>query len=70
MTRHRLAVLPILLTILVAVASAQDPLPSWHHGPAKQAILNFVKVTTEPNSPKFVPPEERIAKSATTQDRV
>lgn len=49
----------------VAVASralaAPDPLPSWNDGPAKQAILAFVKETTEQGSPKFVPPEERIA---------
>ena len=40
---------------------AQDPLPSWNEGPAKQAIVDFVKVTTDKASPKFVPPEERIA---------
>ena len=50
-----------LLLIASAVAQAQDPLPSWNDGPAKQAILNFVKVTTDPASPTFVPPEERIA---------
>jgi phosphoserine phosphatase len=44
-----------------AQAQAQDPLPSWNDGPAKQAILNFVKTTTDPASPKFVPPEARIA---------
>jgi phosphoserine phosphatase len=44
-----------------AQARAQDPLPSWNDGPAKQAILNFVKTTTDPASPKFVPPEARIA---------
>ena len=38
-----------------------DPLPSWNDGPAKQAIVDFVRVTTDPASPKFVPPEERIA---------
>ena len=42
-------------------AEAQDPLPSWNVGPAKQAILDFVKATTDQASPKFVPPEERIA---------
>ena len=40
---------------------AQDPLPSWNDGPAKQAIVDFVRVTTDQASPKFVPPEERIA---------
>jgi phosphoglycolate phosphatase-like HAD superfamily hydrolase len=46
---------------LVLPAMAQDPLPFWNDGPAKQAILNFVKTTTEPASPKFVPLEARIA---------
>ena len=41
--------------------TSQDPLPSWNAGPAKQAILNFVKVTTDSSSPSFVPPAERIA---------
>src|SRR5690242_12342059 len=43
------------------VASAQDPLPSWNDGPAKQAILEFVKRTTTQGSPQFVPPEARVA---------
>ena len=38
-----------------------DPLPSWNDGPAKQAIVEFVKATTTQASPKFVPPAERIA---------
>jgi phosphoglycolate phosphatase-like HAD superfamily hydrolase len=44
-----------------ALAQVQDPLPSWNDGPAKRAILDFVKATTDKASPKFVPPEERIA---------
>jgi phosphoglycolate phosphatase-like HAD superfamily hydrolase len=43
------------------VTRAQDPLPSWNDGPAKQAILEFVKSTTSQGSPQFVPPEARIA---------
>lgn len=38
-----------------------DPLPSWSEGPAKKAILDFVKETTESGGAKFAPPEERIA---------
>jgi phosphoglycolate phosphatase-like HAD superfamily hydrolase len=38
-----------------------DPLPSWNEGPARQAILSFVKETTDAASPRFVPPAERIA---------
>jgi hypothetical protein len=45
---------------LTAPALAQDPLPSWNEGPAKQAIVEFVRATTDKASPKFVPPEERI----------
>jgi phosphoglycolate phosphatase-like HAD superfamily hydrolase len=37
------------------------PLASWNDGPAKQAIVDFVRVTTEQGNPGFVPPEERIA---------
>ncbi len=55
--------LALCLQLLVSAgAFAQsDPLPSWNPGPAKQAILTFVKETTEANSPKFVPPGERVA---------
>jgi hypothetical protein len=54
----------VLLAIVIAgltTAYAQDPLPSWNDGPAKQAILEFVKTTTTQGSPQFVPPEQRIA---------
>jgi haloacid dehalogenase-like hydrolase len=44
-----------------ATTAAADPLPSWNDGPAKQAILDFVKTTTDKTSPKFVAPEDRIA---------
>jgi haloacid dehalogenase-like hydrolase len=44
-----------------AATAAADPLPSWNDGPAKQAILDFVKTTTDKSSPKFVAPEDRIA---------
>ncbi|WP_085930232.1 HAD family hydrolase [Desulfomonile tiedjei] len=47
--------------ISVPVFAADDPLPSWNDGPAKQAIIAFVKETTNQAGPKFVPPEERIA---------
>jgi phosphoserine phosphatase len=43
------------------VAYAQDPLPSWNDGPAKQAIIEFVKATTTEGSPQFVPAEARVA---------
>ena len=43
-----------LLAIVIAgltTAYAQDPLPSWNDGPAKQAIVEFVKATTTQGSP-------------------
>jgi phosphoglycolate phosphatase-like HAD superfamily hydrolase len=50
------------LLLLAAPAGAQtDPLPSWNDGPAKKAIVEFVQSTTDKASPKFVPPEARIA---------
>ena len=60
-----LAVLPLASRPLVRSAEAQglqgQPLPSWNEGPAKQAILDFVRATTDPSGTKFVPAEERIA---------
>src|SRR5213596_3081861 len=54
----------VLLAIVIAgltTTYAQDPLPSWNDGPAKQALVEFVRATTTQGSPQFVPPEERIA---------
>jgi len=45
----------------VACAQADDPLPSWNDGPAKESILQFVKETTTAGGSKFVPQAERIA---------
>jgi hypothetical protein len=51
-----------LFLLVFARAHAQtDPLPSWNDGPAKKAIVEFVKTTTEKGGPKFVAPETRIA---------
>src|SRR5580698_10007139 len=41
--------------------SADNPLPSWNDGPAKQAIASFVQQTTTEGSAQFVQPEERVA---------
>jgi len=60
-----LAALPALSRLFgatgVRAASASDPLPSWNDGPAKRAILDFIRTTTDSTSKDFVPPEERIA---------
>jgi phosphoserine phosphatase len=50
-----------LLFFVTLAHSQADPLPSWNDGPAKQAIIQFVKETTDASGPKFVPPESRIA---------
>ena len=44
-----------------AIARAQDPLPSWNDGKAKQSIREFVAKVTKQGSPDFVPPVQRIA---------
>jgi hypothetical protein len=62
-----LALLPALSAGLASVpalaqtAASSGALPSWNDGAAKQAILDFVRDTTDRSSSKFVPPEERIA---------
>ncbi|MGO4505380.1 HAD family hydrolase [Bradyrhizobium sp. 2TAF36] len=61
-----LALLPALSAPPLSVSASaltvsSGPLPSWNEGSAKQAILDFVRDTTDRASPKFVPPEERIA---------
>ncbi len=61
-----LALLPAVSAALFSTtAQAQvtpgAPLKSWNDGPAKQAILDFVRATTDQGSAKFVPPEDRIA---------
>lgn len=64
-TRHRHSwfVLAIVFGCATAarVEAQTDPLASWNEGPTKQAIVEFVRATTDPASPSFVPPAERIA---------
>lgn len=51
--------------VLAAGCSEQQrasvALSSWNDGPAKQAIVRFVRETTDKSSPKYLRPEERIA---------
>src|SRR5262249_34292544 len=56
-----LALCASLLAVGLRADAQTDPLPSWNDGPAKKAIVEFVQATTTQGSPKFVPPEERIA---------
>ena len=60
--KSRLAPSILFLLLSTAALHAQlDPLPSWNDGPAKQAIINLVRTTTDPQDPDFVPLEERFA---------
>ena len=57
-----LALLPALSgTLLPTAAQAQATqgaaLPSWNDGAAKQAIVDFVRTTTDRSSASYVPPE-------------
>src|SRR5215470_16633895 len=45
----------------VAVARAQDPLPSWNDVASKRAIVDFVKKVTSEGSSDLIPVAERIA---------
>ena len=56
----------LVLALLLSCSGAEEgrqtePLPSWKDGAAKQQILDFVARVTDPGSPDFVPPAERIA---------
>jgi hypothetical protein len=50
----------LYLSVPVATAAA-DPLPSWTDGASRQAIVDFVRQVTTPDSADFVAPDERIA---------
>jgi phosphoglycolate phosphatase-like HAD superfamily hydrolase len=60
-----LVTLPALSTALAPAAALAQALggflPSWNEGAAKQAILDFVRLTTDQSSSSYVPPGERIA---------
>jgi phosphoserine phosphatase len=51
----------VACTFAAGAQAQTDPLPSWNDGPAKKAIVDFVRSTTTQGRAEFVPPEERIA---------
>lgn len=51
----------IFLLLTSQACRAEDPLPSWNEGPAKQAVINLVTATTTEGGADFVAPEDRIA---------
>lgn len=62
-------IIPLALLICILIAwntkptIIDDPLPSWNDGPAKTAIKDFVRATTDKSSKSYVQPEDRIATS-------
>lgn len=65
---HRLwIIVSVVVFPLVPTASAlgaettPDPLSSWNDGPAKKALVHFVRDATDKTSPRQIPPAERIA---------
>ncbi|HOX90543.1 MAG TPA: HAD family hydrolase [Rubrivivax sp.] len=52
---------PLALACAATLVCAQDPLPSWNDGHAKQRIVAFVTAVTNPAGTDFVPPADRIA---------
>lgn len=58
-----LLAVPIIaaLTFVTGIVRADDPLPSWNDGKAKQSIITFVERVTTEGSPDYVVPAERIA---------
>lgn len=51
----------LLVSRVLADPAAGNPLPSWSDGKTRQTIIDFVGRVTQPGSPDFVPPAERIA---------
>jgi hypothetical protein len=54
-------ILGALLLVCAQSFAQTDPLPSWKDGAAKQAIVEFVRVSTDNSSPKYIAPASRIA---------
>ena len=57
-----LAIALVIGTVAFSAAQAhEDHLRSWNDGPTKDAIVQFVKSTTDKSSPNYVPPDQRVA---------
>lgn len=51
----------LISVIFFSTTALGDPLPSWHDTNAKTRIISFVESVTDPDSPDYVTPSERIA---------
>ena len=62
-----MALLPVLsvpffpMSAPAQTATSGGLLPSWNDGAAKQAIVDFVRATSDRSAPSYVVPEDRIA---------
>src|ERR1700731_4566376 len=61
MPNKRLTLCCFFLLSLSSLMAQENQLPSWNEGPAKQAILEFVRSASDPASLSYVPRAERIA---------
>ncbi len=61
MLRLVLAVFLLSLCTTQFVNAGDDPLSTWNDSASKREIISFVKDVTDPKSPNFVKPQERIA---------
>ena len=59
--RAVLAAAGALLSACAQLAPVADPLASWKDGAAKEAIVQFVRKTTDAGGAQFVPAAERVA---------
>lgn len=53
--------LSIFFALISSAAFAEDPLPSWNDGAAKQSIIDFVEKVTMEGKSEFIPVPARIA---------
>ncbi|WP_252006886.1 HAD family phosphatase [Ferrimonas sp. SCSIO 43195] len=61
---HLLRPMGATLSLGLCLATAQastDPLPSWHNGSSKAAIIAYVDTVTTDTNPAFIPEADRIA---------
>ncbi len=51
----------IATALIIALPAFADPLPSWRDTPNRDRIIAFVEEVTDPESPNYVTPADRIA---------
>jgi len=59
--KHLVRALLLLVFCVSSSYAAQDPLPSWNDGPAKQSIIGYVTRVTREGGDDYVAPKDRLA---------